>query len=179
MYASSFLHWTDTATIFEGNSRDERLVALYRRYLQWCKDNRLYPKTRMCFVWALSFQNNLWLVKTKTMVRFLFNVVCSLPSKTGFTQGIPNGCRARPLLFQVSTLQKTGSAYPSIGQKKLNGAASRMMITFATEISAEIFDDHPTDVNRWEGGNEKMKRHTSTLWEEWCYTCLKNRHNPL
>lgn len=41
MFASSFLEWTDVgANIFEGRSRDERLVQLYGLYLQWCVDNR-------------------------------------------------------------------------------------------------------------------------------------------
>ena len=41
MFASSFLEWTDVgANIFEGRSRDERLVKLYSLYLQWCVDNR-------------------------------------------------------------------------------------------------------------------------------------------
>ena len=41
MFASSFLEWTDVgANIFEGRSRDERLVNLYSLYLQWCVDNR-------------------------------------------------------------------------------------------------------------------------------------------
>lgn len=38
--ASAFLEWSDPGGPFEGRSRDERLVNLYRRYLQWCKDNR-------------------------------------------------------------------------------------------------------------------------------------------
>ena len=41
MFASSFLEWTDVGSdIFEGRSRDERLLNLYRLYLQWCVDNR-------------------------------------------------------------------------------------------------------------------------------------------
>lgn len=40
MYASSFLHWTDTANKFPGRSRDQRLVELYKRYITWCVDNR-------------------------------------------------------------------------------------------------------------------------------------------
>ena len=63
-------------------------------------------------------------------------------------QGIPNGSRARPVLFQKDTLQKSTAAYPSIGQKKLNGAASRMMINFAMVIAAEIHAQHPTETNR-------------------------------
>lgn len=39
-YASSLLHWTDDASIFGGRSRDERLHAIYRKYLTWCVDNR-------------------------------------------------------------------------------------------------------------------------------------------
>lgn len=35
-YSSSFLTWTDDASIFEGRSRDERLLKLYRNYLDWC-----------------------------------------------------------------------------------------------------------------------------------------------
>ena len=40
LFASAFLTWTDSPTIFAGRSRDDRLLGLYRRYLQWCLDNR-------------------------------------------------------------------------------------------------------------------------------------------
>ncbi len=62
--------------------------------------------------------------------------------------GIPNGCRARPILFQTATLQKNTTAYPVIGQKKLNGAASRMMIHWASAISRSIRESHPSETNR-------------------------------
>jgi len=65
--------------------------------------------------------------------------------------GIPNGSRARPLLFSTSTLQKSGGQYPSIGQKKLSGAASRMLIQWATVISDVIFRDHPSNTHRLDG----------------------------
>ena len=61
--------------------------------------------------------------------------------------GIPNSSRARALLFLSKTLQPKQSAYPSIGQKKLNGASSRMMIYFAMELANRINRDHPSDVN--------------------------------
>ena len=41
-YASAFLVWTDDSSIFPGRSRDERLLGLYRRYLTWCIENRLW-----------------------------------------------------------------------------------------------------------------------------------------
>lgn len=68
--------------------------------------------------------------------------------KTPQKSGIPNGSRARAVLFASSTLVKSSTAYPSIGQKKLNGAASRMLIYFGVCIAAEISHAHPTDVNR-------------------------------
>ena len=40
MYSSSYLHWTDDQTIFEGRSRDERLLKLYKMYVKWCEENR-------------------------------------------------------------------------------------------------------------------------------------------
>lgn len=62
--------------------------------------------------------------------------------------GIPNGCRARPILFQTATLQKSTAAYPVIGQKKLSGAASRMMVHWASAISRNIRESHPCETNR-------------------------------
>lgn len=63
-------------------------------------------------------------------------------------QGIPHGSRARPILFSSQSLQKKSTAYPSIGQKRLNGAASRMMIHFASELATEIQNNHPCEANR-------------------------------
>jgi hypothetical protein len=62
--------------------------------------------------------------------------------------GIPHGSRARPILFQTQSLQKKATAYPSIGQKKLSGAAARMMIFFGAVASSEIYQSHPSDSNR-------------------------------
>lgn len=62
--------------------------------------------------------------------------------------GIPNGSRARSILFLGSTLQKQNSAYPAIGQKKLNGAASRMMVHFGAVVSHEIEAEHPSAIHR-------------------------------
>lgn len=39
-FASAYLHWTDSQDIFEGRSRDERLLKLYAKYLEWCVANR-------------------------------------------------------------------------------------------------------------------------------------------
>ena len=63
--------------------------------------------------------------------------------------GIPNGCRAKAILFQTSSIQPKGTKYPAIGQKKLNGAASRMMINFCLLISKEIYEDFPSVANRF------------------------------
>ena len=63
--------------------------------------------------------------------------------------GVPHGCRARAILFQTSTLQSSTAKYPAIGQKKLNGASSRMMIFFfAAGIAREIHRQHPSDCHR-------------------------------
>ncbi len=62
--------------------------------------------------------------------------------------GIHPSSRARAILFLTSTLQKKATAYPAIGQKKLNGAASRMMIHFGKVMSDEIQKSHPSDVHR-------------------------------
>ena len=62
--------------------------------------------------------------------------------------GIPNGSRARPVLFQTKTLQKSTTAYPSIGQKKLNGASSRLMVHFAASIAADIAGSHENETYR-------------------------------
>lgn len=41
LIASSFLEWTDRVRQpFDGRSRDERLLKLYARYLEWCQENR-------------------------------------------------------------------------------------------------------------------------------------------
>ena len=70
-----------------------------------------------------------------------------LTARKKINWGIPNSSRARALLFLSKTLQPKQSAYPSIGQKKLNGASSRMMIYFAMELANRINRDHPSDVN--------------------------------
>lgn len=63
-------------------------------------------------------------------------------------QGVPNGCRAKAALFVSSTLQNSSKSYPSIGQKKLNGAASRMTLHFAVEFSYEVLQKEPSDLHR-------------------------------
>ena len=78
--------------------------------------------------------------------------------------GIPNSSRARALLFLSKTLQPKQSAYPSIGQKKLNGASSRMMIYFAMELANRINRDHPSDVNRCWGPIFKGWKFTHILY---------------
>lgn len=45
------------------------------------------------------------------------------------------------------SLQKKHS-YPSIGQKKLSGAAARLMLNFGVEISFEILQGFPLDIHR-------------------------------
>lgn len=64
-------------------------------------------------------------------------------------QGVPNGSRARSILFLRNSLQPKTTAYPSIGQKKLNGASSRLMVYFCAELSAEIQRSHPSDLHRF------------------------------
>ena len=80
----------------------------------------------------------------------------NLPRKNPFAdlanlleQGIPHGCRARAILFQQKTIQAQTNKYPAIGQKKINGAASRLMIFFMALLSSEIEGRNPNDVNRW------------------------------
>lgn len=63
-------------------------------------------------------------------------------------QGIPHGSRARAALFEKDSIQKKRTAYPQIGQKKLNAAGSRMMLNFMTIYSKKIADEHPCDENR-------------------------------
>ena len=75
--------------------------------------------------------------------------------------GIPHACRARALLFSTQTLQKSSTSYPSIGQKKLNGAASRMMLPFVAYLSDEIFDRFPSETNRL----GSFKKILKTPWE--------------
>jgi hypothetical protein len=47
------------------------------------------------------------------------------------------------ILFLKSSLQPKANAYPSIGQKKFNGAAARMMLNFFAERAQEIQRSHP------------------------------------
>lgn len=79
-----------------------------------------------------------------------------------FYPGIPRSCRARAPLFQTSSLQKSNLQYPSIGQKKLNGASSRMMVYFAMTVSADIFNAHPTNINRL--GGLKIPTKLMSFW---------------
>ena len=77
-------------------------------------------------------------------------------------------------MFCTQTLQKKTTAYPSVGQKKLNGASSRMMIYFAATISAGIQREHPCDLHRhwffktfFENGLQKQPMKKSPLTFCW------------
>ena len=89
--------------------------------------------------------------------------------------GLHPSTRARQILFLTSTLQKKATAYPSIGQKKLNGAASRMMIHFGRVMSEEIAENHPSDVHRqlW---NVKLKMVRVCTHDYWCCCWLVFRN---
>ena len=138
VYASAFLCWTDTSNIFEG-SRDERLIKLYRHYLEWCIENRVLPMFGM-------FLTNVFLLVT-------------------------SGCFKLKILFCSQSLQKKASAYPNIGQKRLNGAASRMMVHWAYIIASQIHNDHPSDIHRLWGA--KMLPNNCCTWElPYIYICM-------
>ena len=62
--------------------------------------------------------------------------------------GIPHNSRAREVLFVTKTLQAKTTAYPSIGQKKLNGAASRMMLGFAVQLADQAVKDRGLNIDR-------------------------------
>lgn len=64
--------------------------------------------------------------------------------------GIPHHSRAREILFVfvTKTLQSKATAYPAIGQKKLNWAASRMMLGFAVVLSKKVVRERGLDVDR-------------------------------
>ena len=102
-----------------------------------------------------------WLFMMFFIERFFFNCQLTL----GW--GLHPSTRARSILFLTSTLQKKATAYPSIGQKKLNGAASRMMIHFGRVMSEEIAQNHPSDVHRhlW---NLKLKMFRVCPHDYWC-----------
>jgi hypothetical protein len=67
---------------------------------------------------------------------------------SNLSPGIPHNSRARELLFVAKTLQAKASAYPSIGQKKLNGAASRMMLGFAVQLAEQVVRDRGLEIDR-------------------------------
>ena len=48
----------------------------------------------------------------------------------------------------TKTLQAKTTAYPSIGQKKLNGAASRMMLGFAVQLADQAVKDRGLNIDR-------------------------------
>ena len=62
--------------------------------------------------------------------------------------GIPHHSRAREILFVTKTLQSKATAYPEIKKKKLNGAASRMMLGFAVILSKKVVRERGLDVDR-------------------------------
>ena len=74
-----------------------------------------------------------------------------------YNSGIPHGCRARAQLFSMQTLGTKNSSYPAIGQKRLSGAASRMMVYFAIIMASEIAEQHPSDIHR-----SVLKKHVLT-----------------
>lgn len=59
-----------------------------------------------------------------------------------------HGSRARSVLFMQASLQKKQSQYPTVGQKKLGGAAARMLIYFCAEIAHELHCKEASDRNR-------------------------------
>ena len=151
MYASSFLVWTVGTNIFDARTKDERLVELFRRYMVWCKENRIFLMLHLVWPFLYSYVTcsnpgqEFVMLKELTCIRVRISHV----------QGIPNGCRAKAALFVSSTLQNSSKSYPAIGQKKLNGAASRMMLHFAAEFSREVLQKEPSDLHR-RGFKEKL-----------------------
>ena len=93
-------------------------------------------------------QNLAWITIVVTLFFLLSVFFKKIPIPKPNHAGIPHGSRARSTFFQKDTLQKTASAYPSVGQKKLNGAANRLLVQFAVILSGEIYEDRPSDVNR-------------------------------
>ena len=130
LYASSLMVWTDNQNIFVGRSRDDRLQQIYLKYFNWCVENRCL--TASCSKHGVH------------NVEGIYGSECMNASNLG----IPNGCRARAILFLRNSLQPKNNAYPAVGQKKLNGASSRLMINFFAEISVEIHQSHPCDVHK-------------------------------
>ena len=61
--------------------------------------------------------------------------------------GVPQSMRARSILFLSKTLVSPGN-YPSIGQKKLSGAAARVIIYFLKGIADIVCRLEPTDIHR-------------------------------
>lgn len=61
--------------------------------------------------------------------------------------GVPQSMRARSILFLSKSLLKPGS-YPSIGQKKLSGAAARVFIYYMKEVAHYVFGLEPSDLHR-------------------------------
>lgn len=76
------------------------------------------------------------------------------------------------MLFQTSSLQKNTLQYPSIGQKKLNAASSRMMVYFMMTLSNEIFETHPQDVHRPGGPKFDYSRSHRFLHNAWSLQML-------
>ena len=70
-----------------------------------------------------------------------------MPFKASF-RGISHGSRAKAEMFTKEGLAAKPNAYPAIGQKKLSGASSRLMLHFARTLAAELLAQNPTDVNR-------------------------------
>ena len=98
------------------------------------------------------------LVRCQQLLSCIFNKMFDMVKVIHETEGwfycnlgIPNGCRARSILFLRCSIQPKTKAYPAIGQRKLNGASSRLMMNFFAEISVEIQQSHPSDVHKWLG----------------------------
>ena len=63
--------------------------------------------------------------------------------------GIPHGSRAKAEMFSGDGMKgQKANSYPSIGQKKLNGAAARLMIHFMGMLASEHLSKDPSDLNR-------------------------------
>lgn len=123
-------------------------LALYRdllagSFLLWTRNRSIFKsRSRDMRLQELYQRYVAWCNDNRHLLQFSHvEVSCS---------GIPHGSRAKLELFSKEGLTKP-NAYPSIGQKKLSGAAARLMLNFALLMAYEIQRDFPTDVHRSQG----------------------------
>ena len=86
-------------------------------------------------------------LKTVVVTLFVFGVCTNFCRYQIMQESHMGAVRVR-LSFRETHCKKRLVHIQVLDKKKLNGAASRLLVQFAVVLSGEIYEDHPSDANR-------------------------------